>query len=260
VGQEHIVHNQPALQKWTIQADRITTGIRYPASINITYLSDHQVTELIGKITAIGNPTEQQWVDVRAWAAECRIASTSELAASLDAVWGGNPHAQARVEILAFMVGDRLNRGSLHDSGAHEDRTLDQVATMVLSEKVLVSSDARMATAAPEAVGQGLAARVAGSIRRKGFEPKHEVVDQDFATFEDCINQVADQMQIETLAEHLESRGDINSLRVAKFLRSPQWWAMSSEEVADSLGVEAATWRQNQSRAFAVLRDKFAPA
>ena len=254
------MHNQPAIQKWTVEADCITTGIRYPASINTTYLTDHQVTELIGKITAIGDPTAEQWVDVRAWAAECRIASTPELAASLDAAWGGNRTAQARIEILAFIVGDRLNRGGLHDSGTHEDRTVDQVATMVLAEKVLVSSEARTATAAPEAVGQGLAARIVGSIRRKGFEPKPEVVDQDTATSEDWINQVADQMQLQTMAEYLESRGDISSLRVANFFRSPQLWGMSSEEVADTLGVEAATWRQNQSRAFRILRERFATA
>ena len=66
------MHNQPAItiQKWTLKADCITTGIRYPASINTTYLTDHQVTELIGKITAIGDPTAEQWGEVRAWAAE----------------------------------------------------------------------------------------------------------------------------------------------------------------------------------------------
>ena len=65
-------------------------------------------------------------------------------------------------------------------------------------------------------------------------------------------------MQLQTMAEYLESRGDISSLRVAKFFRSPQLWGMSSEEVADTLGVEAATWRQNQSRAFRILRERFA--
>ena len=254
------MHNQPAIaiKKWTIQADCITTGIRYPASINTTNLTDHQVTELISKIVSVGNPSSEQWVELRAWAANERIASTVELADSLDAAWDGNPTGHSQIEILALIVGDVLNRDGLHDAGSHEDRTADMVATMVLGEKVLVSFGARTAEVAPEAVGNALAARIAGSIRRKGFEPKPEVVDQDTATSEDWIDQLADQMELETMAEYLETRGDINSLRVAHFFRTPRLWGMSSEEVADTLGVEAASWRKSQSRAFRILRERFA--
>ena len=253
------MYNQPAIaiqKKWTVESDCLKTGIRYPGSINTTYLTDHQVTELISKVTAIGDPTSEQWVELRASAAESRISGIPVLAASLDALWGGNPNGHARVDILGLTVDDCLNRGALHDLGTHHDRHDDEAAMIVLSEKVLVSSEAAAVGARPEAVGKCLVARIAGSIRRKRYEPKPNFVDSD-PDSEDFIDHLDSEMRIEAMAEYLEVLGDTSSRRVAHFFRSPRLWCMTSAEVAAEMGIEAANWRKCLSRAFRILRERF---
>ena len=255
-------------QKWTVEAQRITTGIRYPASINTTHLTSAQAIGLLDAIAALGDPSPEEWVTLRAGAADARLGSLPELASSIAALWGEDAVGHSLVGILAFEVGALLcSTRASHDLGTHPDRLDDVVATRVLAERILVAPAFLTGDGGP-AAAKALARRLAGAIRRHDFEAGEELDEAVDGTGSrgrrtdapEEADGVVDRVVIEDLARRLEARGDTAATRVAGFLRSPELWPLTSEEVADRLGITAVAWRKSQSRAYGYLRTTAAGA
>jgi hypothetical protein len=240
--------------RWTVRGFEIKTGLRYPRSIFIKHLDELGVEAIVRAAERLGDPTAEQWLGLRAGAAERRLRTCAELAEGLEQIWPEGRSSSVELgerrllDVLVYLVEDRLLKGQNFDYGQKQWDLQNRVATFVLSCEPLVSRDATE----PDRAARVLAARLTGQTHRRLMLPIGIPIPgkNDKET-----TRVEDQMVIGQLAVTLAARDDASSRRMAQFLGRPELWSLTVKEQAEALEITYDNWRTDMSRVRSHLRD-----
>jgi hypothetical protein len=200
----------------------------------------------------LGDPTVEEWTDLRALAADRRLSTTPVLADDISSYWCADlpqerPHRLT--SIVAELVEERLPQKEGLETGEQSQNLSDLVAREVLGLKPLIP---RNVTRPVQTFGV-LIARLTGSVDWRTFVPQEDkehlpgMEEPAFAFVEALAT-------IEAIASRLDTIGDVPSTICARFLRQPDLWELSRSEQASALGVSPTAWRQACHRVVVRLR------
>jgi hypothetical protein len=221
-------------------------------NINMTNLDVAHRNEIIALAGQLGDPTVEEWTDLRARAADLRLSSAPLLVAGIRSRWCADlplerPHRLTF--IVAELVEERLlSRGNV-EMGERSWNIPDLVAREVLALKTLIPRD----VARPlQAIGV-LIARLTGLAEKRTFVPREDEEHLP-GMDEPAFAYVEERATIEAIATRLDQIGDVPSTIGARFLRQPDLWDLSRSEQASALGMSPTAWRQAWHRVVVRLR------
>jgi hypothetical protein len=221
-------------------------------NINMTNLDVAHQNEVIALAGQFGDPTVEEWTDLRALAADRRLSSAPLLVDGINSRWSADfplerPHRLT--SIVAELVEERLLSKGNVEMGEQSWNLFDLVAREVLALKTLIPRDV---TRPLQAIGV-LIARLTGLVEWRTFVPRE---DEEHLPGKDepAFAYVEARATIEAIASHLEQFGDVPSTIGARFLRQPDLWDLSRSEQASALGVSPTAWRQAWHRVVVRLR------